>query len=76
MEKILCVDDDPTILLLYKEEFSEDGYEVILANNGKEALMKYQTERPQIVILDLRMPGMGGINVLADISGWIVRLRL
>ena len=57
MEKILCVDDDPSILQLYEEEFSEDGYEVVLTANAKEALRKYQTERPELVILDIRMPG-------------------
>ena len=69
MEKILCVDDELSILLLFKEEFSEDGYEVILATNGKEALMKYQTEHPQLVILDMRMPGMDGIEALSTILG-------
>jgi CheY-like chemotaxis protein len=69
MEKILCVDDELSILLLFKEEFSEDGYEVILATNGKEALMKYQTEHPQLVVLDMRMPGMDGIEALSTILG-------
>lgn len=69
MEKILCVDDDQSILQLYDEEFSGDGYEVILTANGKEALRKYQTECPQLVILDIRMPGMGGIEVLTEILG-------
>ncbi len=69
MEKILFVDDDPTILQLYREEFSEAGYEVILAANGKEALNKYQTELPQLVIMDIGMPGMNGIEALNAILG-------
>jgi two-component system, response regulator, stage 0 sporulation protein F len=69
MKKILCVDDDLSILLLYKEEFSGDGYEVILAGNGREAVMKYQTEHPQLVIMDMRMPGMEGIEALSTILG-------
>ncbi len=69
MEKILCVDDNLAILLLYKEEFSEVGYEVIMANNGKEALMKYQEEHPQLVIMDMRMPGMDGIEAVTTILG-------
>ena len=69
MEKILCVDDDPVILQLYHEEFSEDGYEVVLATNGKEALIKYQRELPQLVIMDMRMPGMDGIEALSTILG-------
>ncbi len=69
MEKILCVDDDLAILQLYNEEFSEDGYEVILATNGKEALRKYQKELPQLIIMDMRMPGMDGIETLTAILG-------
>jgi len=69
MEKILCVDDEPSILQLYDEEFSEDGYKVIMAANGKEALMKYQTEFPQLVIMDIRLPGMDGVEALNAILG-------
>lgn len=69
MEKILCVDGDQSILELYKEELSEDGYEVILAANGKEALIKYQMELPQLVILEMHMPGMDGIEALSTILG-------
>ncbi len=69
MEKILCVDDEAAILQLYEEEFSEDGYEVILAANGREALIKYQSEHPQLVIMDLRLPGMDGIDLLNAILG-------
>ncbi len=64
MEKILCVDDVPAILQLYEEEFSEEGYKVVMAANGKEALMKYLTELPQLVIMDIRLPGMDGIETL------------
>ncbi len=69
MKKILCIDNDPVILLLYREELSEDGYEVIVAANGKEALMEYQSAHPQLVIMDIRMPGMDGIEVLNAIRG-------
>ncbi len=69
MEKILCVDDEPAILQLYDEEFSEDGYRVITAANGREALMKYQMELPQLVIMDIRLPGMDGVEALNAILG-------
>ncbi|MDD1749474.1 MAG: response regulator [Methanothrix sp.] len=64
MEKILCVDDDPSLLSLYQEELSEEGYRVILAKDGKEALSKFAKEKPQVVVLDIRMPGMDGIETL------------
>ena len=64
MEKILCVDDDSDLLCLYQEELSEEGYRVILAKDGKEALSKFAKEKPQVVVLDIRMPGMDGIETL------------
>lgn len=69
MEKILCVDDDLSLLLLYQEELSEDGYEVIVARNGKEALEKYVQESPDLVVLDIRMPVMDGLETLNDLLG-------
>ncbi|MDI6754050.1 MAG: response regulator, partial [Thermodesulfobacteriota bacterium] len=64
MEKILCVDDDLSLLRLYQEELSEEGYKVILAKDGQEALAKFSKEKPQVVILDIRMPVMDGIRTL------------
>jgi CheY-like chemotaxis protein len=69
MVKILCVDDDSSILELYYEELSEEGYKVLLARNGQEALKKYQEEVPQLIILDIRMPRMDGIEALNAILG-------
>ena len=64
METILCVDDDQSIRQLYYEELTDEGYKVILAKEGKEALAKYSQKRPDLVILDIRMPGMDGIQTL------------
>ena len=64
MEKILCVDDDSSLLCLYQEVLSEEGYKVILAKDGKEALSKFVKEKPQLVVLDIRMPVMDGIETL------------
>jgi len=69
MEKILCVDDDYSLLCLYQEELSEEGYKVILAKDGKEALSKFMKEKPQVVVLDIRMPGMDGIETLNVLLG-------
>ncbi len=68
-EKILFVDDDQHILELYNEEFKEEGYEVVLASDGDEGLMKFRKESPDLVILDLSMPKRGGLNVLNTILG-------
>ncbi|GAB4338782.1 MAG: response regulator [Desulfobulbaceae bacterium] len=63
-KRILLVDDEEGIQLLYREEFEEEGYEVISALNGEEALDKFTADPPDLVILDINMPGMNGIEVL------------
>lgn len=62
--KILIVDDDPAIRLLYKEELEDEGYEVVVASSGEEALRLFDAENPDIVTLYILMPGMDGIQVL------------
>ena len=69
MKKVLCVDDDPSLLNLYEIELSEEGYKVILARDGKEALLKFEKEKPQVVVLDVRMPKMDGIETLNALLG-------
>jgi DNA-binding response OmpR family regulator len=69
MPKILCVDDDATLLLLYQQELSEEGYQVILAKDGKEALSKFVKEKPDLVVMDIRMPVMDGIETLTAMLG-------
>ena len=62
--KVLIVDDDPAIRMLYKEELEDEGYNVIIAGSGEEALKLFDEENPDIVTLDILMPGMDGIQVL------------
>jgi len=64
MKKILFVDDEESIRLLYQEEFEEGGYEVMLAGNGEEALARFKETRPDILVIDIKMPGMDGIELL------------
>lgn len=64
MYKILLVDDEESIHLLYREELEEEGYEVHSALSGEEALEKLNIIVPDLVILDINMPGMNGIDVL------------
>jgi len=67
-KKILVVDDEESIHLLYKEEFEEEGYEVYSAIDGEEALKKFDKLKPDLVILDINMPGMDGIEVLRQMK--------
>ena len=67
MKKIMVVDDEENIRFLYKEELEDDGFAVELARNGEEALEKLPVVNPDLVTLDIKMPGMGGIEVLKRI---------
>lgn len=69
MGKVLCVDDDLSLLCLYQEELSEEGYKVILVKNGKEAISKLAKEKPQVVVMDIRMPVMDGIETMTLMLG-------
>ncbi len=62
--RILVVDDEEHVRLLFKEELSEEGYEVFLAADGPEAIKMVDEVHPDLVTLDIRMPGMDGIEVL------------
>ncbi|MFH0926062.1 MAG: response regulator [bacterium] len=65
MEKvILVVDDEEDIRLLYKDELTDEGYEIVLAENGKEALEKIKEKMPDLITLDIRMPKMDGMEFL------------
>jgi DNA-binding response OmpR family regulator len=62
--KLLIVDDDTNIQRLYKEELEEEGYEVVVATTGKDALAMFEEENPDIVTLDILMPDIDGISLL------------
>jgi two-component system response regulator MprA len=61
--RILVVDDDPEILSLLKRGLAYDGYEVDAAKDGAEALAKARDSEPDLVVLDVMMPGLDGIEV-------------
>ena len=65
---ILVVDDEEHIRLLYKEEFEEDGYNVVLAASGDDALTKIGKDTPDLITLDIKMPGMDGITLARKIK--------
>lgn len=68
MKKILLVDDEESIQFLYREEFSDLGYEVLSALNGDDALKLFSEHNPDLVILDIQMPGINGIEVLRQMK--------
>lgn len=66
-KKILVVDDEQNIVDLLTIVLKGEGYDVLAANNGVEALKKAQKELPDLVILDVNMPQLDGWNVLSSL---------
>lgn len=67
MAKILIVDDEEHIRFLYSEELTEAGYEVITADSGQGLLEKIEKEKPDLVVLDIKMVDYNGLDLLQDI---------
>lgn len=64
---VLVADDDDDILLLVTTRLSRDGFEVVSARDGNEALALARDRRPQVAVLDIGMPGLDGLEVLGQI---------
>ena len=67
MSKILLVEDDANQALLYQQELEADGYDVVLATNGREAIQKVEEDKPDLIVMDVSMPGMDGIEAMGRI---------
>ncbi len=68
-KKLLVVEDEEGLRLLYEEELKAEGYQVLTARNGREAIERLEKERPDLVILDIVMPVMDGMETLGRILG-------
>ncbi|TBR15266.1 response regulator [bacterium] len=67
-KRILVADDDGVILTSLQEILEVSGYEVITSTNGKECLEKFISEKPDLVVLDIMMPGMDGYDFLISLK--------
>jgi len=65
--KILIVDDEEHIRLLYSEELKDEGYEVATAESGYKLLDKIEKEKPDLIVLDIKMAEYNGLDLLQDI---------
>lgn len=68
MSKILIVEDDPLMSRMYQKIFTFEGYEVEMAGDGQEGFEKAKTVNPTIVLLDVMMPKMNGLQVLEKLK--------
>ena len=69
MATILVVEDDKNQRLLYEQELRLEGYEVVTASDGKDALERIQEQLPDLIIMDINMPKMDGIETMGKILG-------
>ncbi len=67
MAKILIVDDEEHIRFLYSEELTDEGYEVVTADSGYKLLERIEEEKPNLIVLDIKMVDYNGLDLLQDI---------
>ncbi|MEI6237571.1 MAG: response regulator [Candidatus Saccharibacteria bacterium] len=68
MKKVLLIEDDPLIYRLYKKLFKLEKFEIEIAENGQLGLDKLQTFKPDIILMDVMMPTMNGIEMLTKLK--------
>ncbi len=68
MKKLLLIEDDPFLIKLYAEIFAEANYKVDQSLNGEEGLKKANSLKPDIILLDIMLPNMNGLEVLEKLK--------
>lgn len=68
MAKILLVDDDPLLVRMYQTKFESEGHAVKTASDGAKALDEVKTVKPDMILLDVMMPKMNGLDVLKHLK--------
>lgn len=78
MKRILVIDDDPAIRFLYEEELLEEGYDVISSDGGKGVLQLMADQKPDLILLDLKLGNRSGLDLLQDIrrNSWAIPVIL
>jgi len=64
MKKLIIIEDEETLLNLLEKKLNQEGYEVDIARDGKEGLEKIRRNKPDLILLDIVMPKMGGFEVM------------
>lgn len=68
MSKILIADDDPFLIKIYSTRFTQDGHDVIACTDGESALRQTIEEQPDLVVLDIMLPRLSGLDVLTALQ--------
>ncbi len=78
MPHIVIIEDEPAILRLYETKLIHEGFEVSTATNGSDGLRCIKADKPDLILLDIRMPGMNGDEMLAKLRSteWGADIRV
>ena len=75
MNKILVVDDDQGVQMLYADELADEGYNVVTCGDGSRLMEFIKKERPDLVVMDMKLGKYDGVNLLQDIRNAFDRFR-
>ncbi len=67
MPKVLVIEDEKNLRVLYKQDFERDGFDVVTAANATEGLALVDSEKPDILVVDIRLPGMDGLEAMSRV---------
>lgn len=67
MPKILVIEDERNLRTLYKNDLERDGYQVVTAGTAPEGIALVESESPDLVVMDIRLPGMDGLEAMAKV---------
>jgi DNA-binding response OmpR family regulator len=67
MPKILVIEDEKNLRLLYTQDLERDGFEVVTAATAPEGLAMVETEKPDLIVMDIRLPGMDGLEAMSRV---------
>jgi CheY-like chemotaxis protein len=67
MSKILIADDDPFLIQIYSTRLAKDDHQVIACNDGQEAIEKILETKPDLIVLDIMLPKLNGLDILSSV---------
>lgn len=67
MPLVMLIDDNDLVREALKELLIEEGHDVLVVNNGQQAISKYRTAKPDVIVTDILMPGMSGVELIQDL---------